>query len=1136
MSSLVGVIDLASVLLQCFALILIGYISGRLELIPVSDTGLSSFVSCYALPALIFQSLATSDLSHIDWNFVVSLLISKTIIFLSVVIITAILTKPTNLGKSGLFGIFCTQSNDFALGYPLLTSLYAKSNPQFAGYLYVLAPIQLVLLNPMGLLLIETDKQCRRQRLQLNNCSVILLKVLKQIIKNPIIVMTVLGILWNRMFNHTIPELLVPLLQVLSNSFSATALFLLGSQLVGKLKIFTTSSYILLVSLVLVMTKILILPLLNRVIIQNLMDSQNNQTLELSNFGFLYGTFPSAPTAFIFALQYDSGIPSTILSTGMVMSTVLSAPLMFVSANMIRMSANESLPFSAFHSDLGQTMSYSGLMSVFCVLWTLSVLLCGHKWRSLTHKCTIALGVSQLMAGMGGYLWQFMDSSASLKGYYLIHHLQYREHMEEANEMTPLIGGDTNGHHMNECVSDFHQLSQHMFLLLTLLPSMLIGLTVSIGKLVTERPTGIFIELEFLDILLNYGQGVITFLIFGLDMTPVFYRIRNLYSGRHDNPCIVLPPLEALRPATKEILETVCEKQKLDSKDYELSRNNKPVDLSLTIRFANIPNNGQLDLRVSTVQRCDEKVTIAIDLETGERKIEEFESNDNLWHIIHKVFEGNPILNVDTNMDLCVIYMRKEILGETELKKTNLKGLGLFRGKAVMRLVVRAVESPKENPFVESLILRKPDALSKRLSNCETNSTPQQMIAASMPPPQSSSHSPPEQHIEPEQEIIYDRKVSENKYSLANETKGIEEDNCQQMEAESEESCDEGPEILNYLGDNNEGIFISISDLPKVMKIDYPDNFYETTQDDLVTVLKGLRQQQGERMMETKQMREQRKRNEMLRYKSTVVRICFGNDKLIFQAIFKPTDTVDTVMRTVSSYVIPNQFYLYTTPPKHELNAGSTLFDSNLVPAAVVQFGSKSCKPEDKMIRHEFLDKISSYKSAAKIALNSRKPVKASGADVRGSSQEKPQLSGPKVPKCSDVKSPGLIFQAIFKPTDTVDTVMRTVSSYVIPNQFYLYTTPPKHELNAESTLFDSNLVPAAVVQFGSKSCKPDDKMIRHEFLDKISSYKSAAKIALNSRKPVKASDADVSGSSQEKPQLSGPKDPKVPKWFKTNK
>ena len=125
--------------------------------------------------------------------------------------------------------------------------------------------------------------------------------------------------------------------------------------------------------------------------------------------------------------------------------------------------------------------------------------------------------------------------------------------------------------------------------------------------------------------------------------------------------------------------------------------------------------------------------------------------------------------------------------------------MGLYRGKAVMRLAVRAVESPKGNPFVESLILRKPDALSKRLSNCETNSTPQQMIAASMPPPQSSSHSPSEQHIEPELEVIYDRKVSENKYSLTNETKGIEEDNCQQMEAESEESCDEGPEILNYV-------------------------------------------------------------------------------------------------------------------------------------------------------------------------------------------------------------------------------------------------------------------------------------------------------------------------------------------------
>jgi hypothetical protein len=110
------------------------------------------------------------------------------------------------------------------------------------------------------------------------------------------------------------------------------------------------SSIALMVPLILVMTKILILPLLSRVIIENIMSANNNETLELSNFGFLYGTFPSAPTVFIFGLQYD--ISLTVVSTGIVMSTILSAPLMFVSANMIRLSSN-SLPYIALQEDLG---------------------------------------------------------------------------------------------------------------------------------------------------------------------------------------------------------------------------------------------------------------------------------------------------------------------------------------------------------------------------------------------------------------------------------------------------------------------------------------------------------------------------------------------------------------------------------------------------------------------------------------------------------------------------------------------------------------------------------------------------------------------------------------------------------------
>ena len=84
--------------------------------------------------------------------------------------------------------------------------------------------------------------------------------------------------------------------------------------------------------------------------------------------------------------------------------------------------------------------------------------------------------------------------------------------------------------------------------------------------------------------------------------------------------------------------------------------------MSLTIRFANIPNNGQLDLKEAPIKRKDQKVKVAIDLETGERRIEEFDPNDNLWHIIHNMFENNSVLNLEKNTEFCIIYIGKEVL------------------------------------------------------------------------------------------------------------------------------------------------------------------------------------------------------------------------------------------------------------------------------------------------------------------------------------------------------------------------------------------------------------------------------------------------------------------------------------------
>jgi len=50
----------------------------------------------------------------------------------------------------------------------------------------------------------------------------------------------------------------------------------------------------------------LVLPLITRELVMTLQAGADaNETLELSNYGFLYGTFPSAPSVFVFSTQFN---------------------------------------------------------------------------------------------------------------------------------------------------------------------------------------------------------------------------------------------------------------------------------------------------------------------------------------------------------------------------------------------------------------------------------------------------------------------------------------------------------------------------------------------------------------------------------------------------------------------------------------------------------------------------------------------------------------------------------------------------------------------------------------------------------------------------------------------------------------
>ena len=379
----VGAENIYPALIECFGIISLGYLAGRygklkyffntirtLKLCSIiviieftlrfrfnlfsekEAKGLGTFVGTFALPAMIFTALCTLDLSSVNWKFVLSILITKAVLFLLVLLISLLVNRGNNIGKAGLYSIFVTQSNDFALGYPILNALYDQTHPEYPSYLYLLAPISLAILNPIGCIFMEIDKVKKSTenesveemekmviknrtknifaRIGVSEKSKTICKIFFGILSNPIIILTFAGIIFGQfIFHGNLPPLINNLLQTLKSSYSAIALFSLGLGMVGKMKALKNGSK-LLGPFILIASKVMLMPLLAREITNLLYAGSNEEECnDLANFAFLYGTFPTAPTVYVLATRY--GIASGIIATTMIACTFVSAPIMFIS-------------------------------------------------------------------------------------------------------------------------------------------------------------------------------------------------------------------------------------------------------------------------------------------------------------------------------------------------------------------------------------------------------------------------------------------------------------------------------------------------------------------------------------------------------------------------------------------------------------------------------------------------------------------------------------------------------------------------------------------------------------------------------------------------------------------------------------
>ncbi|KAI2663322.1 Integral membrane protein GPR155 [Labeo rohita] len=384
-------------LLECFGIILCGYVAGRSDIIGVGQVkGLGNFVSCFALPALLFKNMVQLRFEHVVWSFLWSVLIAKVFVFVLVCMLTLLMANPeSKYSKAGLFAIFATQSNDFALGYPIVDALYRSTHPEYVQYIYLVAPVSLMLLNPVGFALCEIQRWRHTNEPNYSKLRVIFTVIL-QVLKNPIVFMVIVGIISHFLFGGHVPALLGEFVDGLANSFGGAALFYLGLNMVGQ------------------MGKLTLMPLMCKDMVE-LLDTGNSSSVNhssLSDYAFLYGVFPTAPSVAIYASQYNMELE--VVTSGMVISTFLSAPIMYVSAWLLTIPWMEATSLVKELQDVSFNVS---IVSLIALVWTLTVMLLSKKFRRLPHMFSTNLFLAQ--GSMFGQILTFTLLYGSLYSTYM---------------------------------------------------------------------------------------------------------------------------------------------------------------------------------------------------------------------------------------------------------------------------------------------------------------------------------------------------------------------------------------------------------------------------------------------------------------------------------------------------------------------------------------------------------------------------------------------------------------------------------------------------------------------------------------------------------------------------------------------
>lgn len=224
--------------LPIFAIMLCGFLAGRFRLLPNSGAGtLNAFVYYFALPALLFLSLAQAPVDQItDLSFIAVNVLTVTTTLLTAMLIFIFVFRK-QFPEVSLYGMASSFGNTGFLGIPFLITAFGQEAAipaALANFIYDIVILTMV---------IVSFEISRAMKSNTEAGSSSLIKSISQaIFINPINIALLSGILI-ALFRLPLPEPVFVFTDILGAAAGPTALFALGLGLVSENHTYRTKDF-----------------------------------------------------------------------------------------------------------------------------------------------------------------------------------------------------------------------------------------------------------------------------------------------------------------------------------------------------------------------------------------------------------------------------------------------------------------------------------------------------------------------------------------------------------------------------------------------------------------------------------------------------------------------------------------------------------------------------------------------------------------------------------------------------------------------------------------------------------------------------------------------------------------------------